>query len=443
MLSMDDSPASNNGALPDGLKINFVTAEENCPPDIDPMALLDRGNVQVDLGTGRDYAATMYELVGSSRNYHDLGALCCIAAAIQHRWLPLTWAINRKMRPNLFACYLGRSSFDHKSTALSKVRETTPFEQMPNSYSLPGMFTEEGLYKELSEHPHGLIVRDEVGMLFASRNRKYTEFVIPFLTDAFGGQLHAKRLSSASYQAREVALTLVGATTYSEFTRVTTESDWDSGWLVRWLFALPDADYDPTKQTRWETPTDSAAIESFRRTLQDLNRRNATPMLAEAAALEYLDTWRRTLIRQAMNTTERHERVDAIIERYATYAYKFAMILCAARGDGERITTGQAQDGARLAENYMTNVYNLYQYQKAHRLTGSLLQKGLAVLHRDPEGMTRRAFGQMMHLSPTARDELIGHLLALGAIIETEHGKTTKLSALQAKLPPARINLNG
>ena len=215
MLSMDDSPASQNGfSTPDGIQINFVTAEENCPPDVDPMALLDRGNTPVDIGAGRDYAATMFELVGSSRNYHELGALCMVAAAIQHRWLPMTWAINRKLRPNLFACNLGRSSFDHKSTALSKTRETMPFEQMPNAYSLPGMFTEEGLYKELSEHPMGLIVRDEVGMLFASRNRKYTEFVIPFLTDAFGGQLHAKRLSSASYQAREVALTLIGATTY-------------------------------------------------------------------------------------------------------------------------------------------------------------------------------------------------------------------------------------
>lgn len=439
MYLMDDSPASSNGALlPDGLKINFITAEEISPPDIDPMALLDKGNVPVDLGVAGDYAKTLYEIVGSSRNYHELGALCMVGAAIQHRFLPMVWAPRQKLRPNLFGSNLGRSTFDHKSTALTKVHETVPWDLMPNCHSLPGMFTEEGLYKELTEHPMGLIVRDEIGMLFASRQKKYTEFVIPFLTDAFGGYIPAKRLSSASYQSREVALTIVGATTYSEFARTTKESDWASGWLVRWIFALPDTDYDPTRIPRWPTATDTNTLDLLKRTLAELNRRNPAPMMIDEAALLYLQDWRIALIRTAMNS-ERHERVDAIIERYATYAYKFSMILCAARGDGERITLPHAQDAARLAENYMTNVFRLYEYQREHRMTGSLLQRALAILHRNPEGMTRRELGQMIPAEATLRDQIIERLMELGAIGESKQGRTTRLHALAARLPAGRL----
>ncbi len=421
---------------------NFASPDEISPPDVDPMGLLDRGYAPVDLGIAGKYANTMYELVGSSRAYHELGGLAMVATAIQHRFMPIIWAQNRKLRPNLFACILGRSTFDHKSTTLSKVGESMPWDNMINAARLPGMFTEEGLYKELADKPFGLIIRDEIGMLFASRQRKYTEFVIPFLTDAFGGWLNAKRLSNAAYQSKEVGLSIIGATTYSEFARTTSEGDWDSGWLVRWLFAVPDPDYDPTKQSRYMNDADTQQLDEVRYALSDLNRRNAGPMHMETAALDYLNDWRKTLILHAL-ATERHERVDAIIERYATYAYKFSLILCAARGDGERVKLEHAQDGARLAENYMTNVFRLYQYQREHKLTGSLLQKALGILNRLPEGTTGRDLSRLLNCDATMRNEVINRLMEYGAISETKTGKTTLYRAVLPKLPAGRLNGNG
>lgn len=421
---------------------NFAAPDELNPPDVDPMGLLDRGYAPVDLGIVGHYADTMYEIVGSNRAYHELGGLAMIATAIQHRWLPLTWAKGRKQRSNLYACILGRSSFDHKSTALSKVGETMPWENMINGSRLPGLFTEEGLYKELSDRSHGLIIRDEIGMLFASRQRKYTEFVIPFLTEAYDGWLNAKRLSNAAYQSKEVGLSIIGATTYSEFTRTTSDADWSSGWLVRWIFAMPDADYDPTKEVRWPTPLDDDSLARVRFALADLNRRPASPMEIETPAHQYITEWGRELVRTAIASSERHERVDSIITRYATYAYKFAMILCAARGDAERVTLAQAQDGARLAENYMTNVFRLYQYQREHRLTGSLLQKALGVLNRAPEALTARELGQMLNIDATMRDEVLNRLMEYGAISETKEGRTTRYRAVLPKLPAGRLNGN-
>lgn len=421
---------------------NFATAEEVNPPDVDPMGLLDRGYQPVPLGVGSTYVETMYATVGSHRAYHELSALAILSTAIQHRWLALPYAQNGKLRPNLYGCIMGRSSYDHKTTAGSKATQNMPWESMPNAHALPAYFTEEGLYKELADHPMGMIWRDEIAMLFASRNRKYTEFVIPFLTSAYDGWMPGKRLSQASYAGREIALSILGATTYSEFTRSTSEGDWDSGWLVRWLFAMPDADYDPARDPRLGSDADERALRDMRTWLAELNMRQARPMQINGEAAEHLRSWRRQMIYTSMDCAERHERVDAIIERYATYAWKFAMLVSAGCGDGERVTLEHAQSGSRLAENYMTNVYRLYAYQREHRLTGALLNKALGILNRHTEGLTRRELGQLMHVSATQRDQVIERLLEAGALDEEQNGRTTRLLANQRKLPALRVSLS-
>lgn len=422
---------------------NFATAEEVNPPDIDPMGMLNRGYGPVDLGVGTVYGETMYATVGSHRNYHELGALAMLAAAMQHRWLALPYAQHGKLRPNIFGCMLGRSTYDHKTTAGSKVTQTLRWAAMPNAAALPGYFSEEGLYKELSDHPMGLIWRDEIAMLFASRNRKYTEFVIPFLTNAYDGWMPGKRLSTQSYASREIALSILGATTYSEFTRTTTESDWDSGWLVRWLFAMPDADYDPAPDLRAATAQDEQALIDVGDWLAELNARQPRPMLIDGDASDHLKTWRRTLIHASIACVERHERVDAIIERYATYAWKFAMLISAGKGDGERVALAHAQAATRLAENYMTNVYRLYAYQRENRLTGALLNKALGVLNRHVEGLTRRELGQLLNVNATQRDLVVERLLDAGVVDEFSTGRTKRLVATQKKLPALRVSLNG
>lgn len=421
----------------------FAGADEINPPDVDPMGLLDRGHAPVDLGIGSAYVETMYSTVGSHRAYHELGALAMLSTAIQHRWVHRSYAQNGKQRANLYGCILGRSSFDHKTTAGSKVTQHVPWDFMPHASPLPGYFTEEGLYKELNEHPHGLIWRDEVAMLFASRDRKYTQFVIPFLTAAYDGWMPGKRLSQISYSGKEIALSILGATTYSEFARTTLESDWDSGWLVRWIFAMPDPDYDPARRLVRFTDAHESTLRDVRSRLTALNQCNPSPIHIDDNADTHLDDWRRALIYAAVDCADRHERVDAIIERYATYALKFAMILCAGRSDGERIRLDHAEDGARLAENYMTNVYRLYQYQREHRLTGALLNKALGFLHRHPDGLTRRELGRIMSLAATTRDEVINLLLEAGVAEEQATGRTTRLVATQKRLPALRVTLNG
>lgn len=421
---------------------NFVTADELNPPDVDPMGLLNRGYAPVQMGIMGDFADLMFDAVGSNRSYHELGAMAMFATAIQHRWLPVTWANRSKLRPNLYAGILGRSSLWYKSTALSKVSENMPWESLLNARQFPGYFTEEGLYKELVENQSGLIIRDEIGALFASRNKKYTEGLEIFLTGIFDGWMSAKRLSGTTFPSREVAVSIIGATTFAEFARTTTDADWNSGWLPRWIFALPDPDYNPAKETRWLNDKDLDFLARLQRRLIGLNSPAPCPMAIERAAYRYLTDWRLGLINEIMGMEERHEWVDTIIGRYAPYAWKFAMILCAARGDGETVTVPEAQDGARLAENFMTNLHRLYEYQKAHRMTGALLNQALAILNRNTDGMTRRELGQMLgtsRVSVTMRDEIIAHLLEIGAATEEQTGRTTRLTATQRKITFSRV----
>lgn len=438
MYSMDNPPPPEIDVS--ALCENFASPDDINPPDVDPMGLLDRGYEAVDLGIIGQFADLMFETVGSNRSYHEIGGLIMFASAIQHRWLPVTWANRSKLRPNLYAGILGRSSLWYKSTALSKVSEHMPWDTLMNCKQLPGYFTEEGLYKEFTDSSMGLIIRDEIGSLFAARNKKYTEGLEIFLTAAFDGWLSAKRLSGQAYPAREVAVSIIGATTFSEFSRTTTDADWNSGWLPRWLFALPDPDYDPGKEQRWLNENDLAFIAGLQRRLANLNAPAASAMSIERPAYTYLTDWRLGLIREIMANDERHEWVDTIIGRYAPYGWKFAMILCAAQGDGEQVTLAHAQNGARLAENFMTNLFRLYEYQKAHRMTGALLNKALGVLSRHPEGLTRRELGQLLRTSATMRDEIVSLLLDAGAIMEEPNGRTTRLIASQKKITFSRVS---
>lgn len=419
---------------------NFASAEEINPPDIDPMGLLDRGRVAVDMGLGSVYARIMYELVGSHRNYHDAAALAMLATATQHRWLPLEHAKNARLRPNLYAVLLGESSLDHKSTAGSKVVQNIPWDYMTNARRLPALFTEEGMYKELVDTPFGLVWIDEISKLFASRQRKYTEFLNTFLTEIYDGDMPGKRLSNQSHKARDVAVTILGATTYSEFARTTTDSDWGSGWLVRWLIAVPDDQYDVAAETRGRTDADEAALAEVRRRLIDLNTRMPAAMSLSQNGHARWRAWRKELLLSAVNQKERHRRVDAIIERYATYALKFAMLLSAGRGDGETVTLSHVEGGVRLAENFMTNNLALYRYLRANRVTGSLLHKVLTLLNARKEGLTRREIGQLANISDTGiREEVIELLLGYGAVAEEANGRTTRIFATQKRLPVMRL----
>ena len=437
-LTSPDEIAAKRALLGDAR----VAPPTDTEPEADALGWLDRGVQPVDLGIISEYAGLMYELAGSSKSYHELGGVCAVAAAIQHRYLPLYFAQRSKLRPNIFGAILGRSSFDHKSTALSKADEAIPYEAMPNCARLAGMFTEEGLYADLAERPFGIVVRDEIGGLFASHRRRYTEFVIPFLTDAFGGYLQGKRLVGSSTAGREVGLTIIGATTYSEFAKAIRDGDWESGWLVRWIYALPDEGYDAARPVRWPEPRDYERLTSLRTRLIELNKEPEGAFLMHPAAHAYLTDWRAGLIREVART-ERHERVDAIIERYASYGWKFSMILCAARGDAQQVTERQAVDAARLAENYMTQLYRLYRWQQHNRITGSLLQRAFLFIQREnKEGRqpTKRQVGRVLTIEASLRDKVIERLLDLGAIGQLEQGKTVGLLALVDKLPISRLS---
>jgi hypothetical protein len=333
---------------------------------------------------------------------------------------------------------------DHKSVAFNRVPILMPFSEMDNCKRLPGYFTEEGLYKEFAERPFGIITKDEIGTLFASREKKHLESVIPFLTGVYDGGVEGKRLASAHYDEKDVSLTIIGATTFSEFLSSTKDRDWNSGWLVRWLYALPDDVYSPVTRLRDEEPSDARLQDRARALLRTLSKAKATTFEIDKPAWDYLQAWRDDFVLEAYKISNENPRIAALVERYATYAYKFSMILCAVRGNGQRIMRKEAEDAARLAENFTSNAYALYKYGEKNRVSSNILQKIIFRLCAVPGngGMTVREIGRAMNMGAEVRDIAIEKLVALNAVVIEERGKSKVVIAVVDRLQQGRLTVD-
>jgi hypothetical protein len=418
--------------------------DENLDSVADPMEYLNRGYKPVDLGMAGELAQMYYETAGSHMRYHTLTMMACFAAAIQHRFLAVTWGRGKKLRPNIYGAILGHTSMDHKSVAFNRVPILMPFSEMDNCKRLPGYFTEEGLYKEFAERPFGIITKDEIGTLFASREKKHLESVIPFLTGVYDGGVEGKRLASAQYDEKDVSLTIIGATTFSEFLSSTKDRDWNSGWLVRWLYALPDDVYSPVTRLRDEEPSDARLQDRARALLRTLSKAKATTFEIDKPAWDYLQAWRDDFVLEAYKISNENPRIAALVERYATYAYKFSMILCAVRGNGQRIMRKEAEDAARLAENFTSNAYALYKYGEKNRVSSNILQKIIFRLCAVPGngGMTVREIGRAMNMGAEVRDIAIEKLVALNAVVIEERGKSKVVIAVVDRLQQGRLTVD-
>lgn len=125
-------------------------------------------------------------------------------------------------------------------------------------YLLQPQFTSEGLTKALSEQATGLILRDELSTLFASHRQKYSQFVKSDLTAIFDGDPFGKLKAGEVQRVDKPYLSILGTTTPDGFYNSITGDDWRTGFLARWLFALPDSLPDFDSDSRLLTQTDEA-----------------------------------------------------------------------------------------------------------------------------------------------------------------------------------------
>ncbi|MFN8469339.1 MAG: DUF3987 domain-containing protein [Caldilineaceae bacterium] len=387
------------------------------------------------LGWIDSYADLMTRLTGSPREFNVLGGLMVVASAIQRRAV-LRMAFG-DVYTNLFGAYIARSSVYHKSSALGKAR------QMLKRANLDGLLmaelaTSEGLLKELAAQGSGLIVRDEIGTLFGSHNQKYLVTLKPDLTALYDCYPYSRRLSNDAVDVPAPYLNILGATTPTRFFESVSYTDWQDGFLARWLFVTPNSEPDFDAMTGLFTAEHDAAIGALSAVLVNIDRQHETTFMLAGDAHGIWDRWQRQAAREAYYYGNDVEA--AIVTRYAAYALKFAMILAAVNGSWGTVSAETMTTAIVLADMFKNNIGRLLAERSDYGISGAKLQKVFAVVKKkgSTEGVTKTVI--MQNVRGVRADDAtacIEKLLEVGAIVErcTASGKSKRYVAVAEELP--------
>jgi hypothetical protein len=161
------------------------------------------------------------------------------------------------MFPNLWTILIGRSGLERKSSAINLALSV-----LPDDYeTLPNDFTPEGLQESLSKASQGLISKEEIGGFLESIKKKdYMSGTADLLCYLYDCPSRYKRtLRSLRFELSNVCFSILAATTPSRFVDTVKPSDFNSGFLSRFLivygrreFSLPRRSMDSTDSQRLE-----------------------------------------------------------------------------------------------------------------------------------------------------------------------------------------------
>lgn len=425
----DEAPGQMAAAIADIIKgrLPLETVEAEDVPYED-----DELGPEPDLGWVAEYADTVADLTNSPRAFNVLIALVLGATAIKGRAV-LNMGFS-KIRPNLYGALVGKSTVFHKSTALGKGIEVLAAAGL-DMLLLPDAGTSEGLLAALAERPHGVMVRDEVARLFASDRIKYTATMKQDLTAIFDGTTINKRLSGTDMQIRNPYVSIIGATTPARFYDAVGDRDWDDGFLVRWLWALPDCepDFDAPAPAMLSDAEYTTMLALLAAPLRDIAGRTETTFILGAGAFDAWDTWQREGLRRA------HEYGDdsalAIMGRMATAALKMAMVLAAVNGRWGHISAETMRSAIWLADIFRHNTWTLLTERANHGTSGHKLAKALRIIKQrgGTAGCTKTTIMQYGNMKSHELRPVLDKLLQIGAVTISDDGR--RYRAEHDKLP--------
>lgn len=399
-------------------------SEERSPLAIEPVKNLDLGWVD-------EYAKLMTKLTGSPREFNQLAALVTAATAIQRRArLPMSFG---DIYPNIYACIVARSSVYHKSSAIQKPRLLLQH-AMLEKLMLSELQTSEGLLKQLSGQSAGVILRDEIGTLFDSSRVKYLHTLKPDLTAIYDCYPYSRRLSNEEVKVEKPYLNILGATTPSRFYDGISMTDWNDGFLARWLFVLPEGEPDFDATTGLFTHGDQVIRLSYK--LMELDKNQQTDFVFTGDAHQLWDTWQRKAAKEAYYFGD--DIASAIVTRYSAYALKFSMILAAVNDSWGKITPAIMQTAIHLADNYKSYADRLLSEKKNYGISGGKLQKVFAVIkgqNKDGNGVTTKRIMQYSNLQKFELDPCLEKLVEIGAIVEEVAGRGKRYKPATDVLP--------
>jgi hypothetical protein len=425
--------SNSNGAMNDNATLALLTAgaiDDSEPEGAHPLDIHPKK--RLELGWIDRYADLMTQMTGAPREFNRLAGLAIVATAIQRRArLRMSFG---DIYPNVYAAVIAPSSVYHKSSALAKPRAMLQRAMLDNLL-LSELMTSEGLLKQLQGQPAGLVLRDEIGTLFASHNTKYLANLKPDLTALFDCYPYSRRLSNDDVKVPSPYLNILGATTPSRFFEGVSFIDWQDGFLARWLFVMPEKEPDFDAMTGLFTNEHDAQVGALATTLMNIDRQRETDFELVSPAFTLWDAWQRQAAKDAYYYGD--DVTAAIVTRYAAYALKFAMILAAVNDSWGTITPETMQTAIDLADSFKATVYKLLSMKSNYGVSGAKLQKVFRVIKgkAGAEGITQREIGRLCHMRKAELTPCMEKLIAIGAVMAVESGKAERFIPAVENLP--------
>jgi hypothetical protein len=398
--------------------------EEHHPLDIEPQAGLNLGWID-------EYADFMTKLTVSPPEFNQLAGLVLAATAIQRRArLRMSFG---DIYPNIYAAFVAQSSVYHKSSSTAKARQMMQRAMLDNLL-LSELMTSEGLLKQLQDKPAGLVIRDEIGTLFASHNTKYLANLKPDLTALYDGYPYSRRLSNEEIKVQAPYLNILGATTPARFFEGVTFTDWQDGFLARWLFVMPDTEPDFDAMTGLFTTDHDARMGQLAIKLMQIDREPVRDFTLTDDALEMWYAWQRKATKEAYYYGD--DVTAAIVTRYAAYALKFSIILTAINGKWGLIAKDTMATSMALADNYKATVYKLLTEKTNYGVSGAKVQKVFEVIRRyGPEGVSTKTIYQAANMKRGEAQPILEKLIEIGAVSTEKNGRGMRYTAAVERIP--------
>lgn len=398
-----------NSGIPEN---ELFVADDDDEPEANPLNVGPKK--ALNLGWIDRYADLMTRLTGSPREFNQLTGLALIATVIQRRAvLRMSFA---DIYPNVYGVIIARSSVYHKSSALAKPRSLLQ-RALLEKLLLSELQTSEGLLRQLSGQSSGLIVRDEIGTLFASHNTRYLQQVKPDLTALYDCYPYSRSLSAGDIKVDKPYLNILGATTPARFYEGVSMVDWQDGFLARWLFVLPEGEPNFDAMTGLFNAQDLQQLDQLVAKLFEIDRQSETDFQFTGDAFALWDTWQRNAAKEAYYYGD--DVAAAIVTRYAAYALKFAMILSAVNGPWGIITPETMQTAIDLSDDYKRYAHKLLAEKSNYGVSGAKLQKVFAYI-KAHNGCGTREITRSTNYKRDVLTPVIDKLLEVGAITSSE-----------------------
>lgn len=405
-------------------------------PVLAPVTLYERLIVPMpelpNLGLVSEIAGLIGRQVGSPQSFNLLVALAVLAGAVNHRArLVMNFG---DIRPNIYAALIAPSSVYHKTTTMSRGRDLMRRASL-ESYLLAPHFTSEGLLGELSEHPAGIIFRDEVGTLFGSGKVKYQVFLKHDLMGLYDCQPYGRTLRSGSYKVDNPYLNILGATTPQGFFENVSHGDWHDGFMLRWLVALPSEAPDMTGAGALYDETDHHLSFKLAGVLNEHSVRGARDFSISREAFDQWATRRQERLRSAYETGD--DLALSMTERMSTYRLKVAMLLAIAGDSWGQIDDQHMTAAAQLVGHYESCLMTLRAVKQDYGVSGGKMHKVLRIINERGPAVTTKAILQYANLPKSEAEPVIDKLLEIGAIVETRSatGRVKAYNATTERLP--------